>query len=123
MDRGNDRTLITGVGVLACNGIGREAFWDALVNGKSGIGIINRFDPEEFPCKIAGQLWDFNPDDWLKKADVKRWHRPVHQALAAAEMAVKDAELETAGYAPERIAVGIGTSVGSLDESYEDYKQ
>ena len=47
--------VVTGMGVLACNGIGREAFWDALKNGESGIGPIDRFDTENFPCKIGGQ--------------------------------------------------------------------
>ncbi len=115
--------VATGAGVLACNGIGREAFWRALREGKSGINTVDRFDVEPYPCKIAGQLWDFDPNDFLVRSDVKRWHRATHQALAAAQLAVDDAGLTTAGYEPERIAVGVGTSVGSLDEMYEEHKR
>ncbi len=68
MNRALEPVVVTGIGVLACNGIGREAYWDALANGRSGIRTIDRFDPEPFPCRIAGQLWDFNPEDFMRKA-------------------------------------------------------
>lgn len=113
--------VITGLGVLACNGMGREAFWDSLEHGRTGIRTITRFDPDQYPTKIAGQLWDFDPNDFVKRADIKRWHRVVHQALAATQMAMEESELGRAGYDPERLAVGIGTSVGSLDETYHDH--
>lgn len=116
--------VVTGAGILACNALGREAFWNAIRQGKSGIGPIDRFDADELPCRIAGQLWDFDPNDFLSKAEIRRWHRHVHLALACAQLAVDDADFadfEPAGYQPERIAVGMGTSVGSLDENYERY--
>ena len=112
-------TVITGIGVLACNGIGREVFWKALEEGKSGIGLVNRFDTSEFPCKIAGQLWDFDAHQFLSKADVKRWNRTTHQAVAAAKMAVEDANFSAANYDPTRVAVGIGSSISSRDEEYD----
>lgn len=115
--------VITGIGVLACNGIGREAFWEALKNGESGIGFIDRFDTEKFPCKIGGQLWDFDPLDFVNKATVRRWHRAVHQSVAATRLAMDDSDFEKAGYDPERVAVGIGTSVGSPDETYAGYRE
>jgi 3-oxoacyl-(acyl-carrier-protein) synthase len=111
--------VITGVGVLACNGIGREAYWDALENGRSGIGIVDRFDISELPCKIAGQLWDFNPHEFMSKADVKRWHRNVHQAVAAAKFALDETQFDEAHYDPNRVAVGIGSSISSRDEEYD----
>ena len=114
--------VITGIGVLACNGMGRQAFWEALRDGKSGIREIDRFDSSEFPCHIGGQLWDFNPEDFMKKSDVKNWHRHVHQAVGSARLAVEDSELGSARYASERLAVGFGTSVGSPDEAYERHK-
>ncbi len=115
--------VVTGVGVLACNGIGRQAFWDALQNGASGIGMIDRFDTSNFPCKIGGQLWDFNPHDFVSKSTIKRWHRAVHQSVAAARLALEDAAFDSGTYASERIAVAIGTSVGSPDETYESYRE
>lgn len=112
--------VITGLGVLACNGIGRRAFWDALASGKSGIGPIRRFDASEFPCQIAGELWDFHPEDFMSKRLVQHWHRHVHQAVACAKLAVEDAELSKAGYESERMAVAVGTSIGSPNEAYEE---
>ncbi|MCL4692511.1 MAG: beta-ketoacyl-[acyl-carrier-protein] synthase family protein [Candidatus Hydrogenedentes bacterium] len=114
--------VITGFGILACNGLGRKAFWNSLREGKSGIRRIERFDPAPFPCQIAGELWGFDAHDYLKKADVKRWHRYVHQAVASAKLAAEDALLAEAGYEPERIAVGFGTSAGAPDEYYMKYR-
>jgi 3-oxoacyl-[acyl-carrier-protein] synthase II len=113
--------VITGIGILSCNGIGREAFWDALEMGKSGIGPVDRFDTSPFPCHIGGQLWDFDPNDFVLKADIRRWHRTVHQALAATQLALTDAEFDNANYNNQKIAVGMGTSVGSPDEEYDRY--
>lgn len=110
--------VITGLGVLACNAIGREAFWDALKKGESGIRQVDRFDASEFPCRIAGQLWDFNPGDFMKRRIVRNWHRHVHQAVASARLAVEDSELASAGYDVDRIAVGFGTSIGNPNEAY-----
>lgn len=111
--------VVTGLGVLACNGLGRKAYWDGLKRGQSGIRTLDRFDSTEFPCHIAGQLWDFNPEDFMKKHTVQHWHRHVHQALACSKLAAADAELTTAGYDSERIAIGIGTSIGNPNEAYQ----
>lgn len=115
--------VITGLGVLACNGVGREAYWDAIKTGRSGIRRLDRFDASDLPCQIAGQLWDFNPEDFMKKTVVKHWHRHVHQAVASARLAVQDADLLSAGYDGEKMAVAVGTSIGSPDEAYEGYKE
>ncbi len=114
---------ITGFGILACNGLGKEAFWDALEAGRSGIRRIDRFDASPYPCQIAGQLWDFNPEDFMRKADVRRWHRHVHQSLAASRMAIEESDILNAGLDAERIAVGIGTSVGAPDDHYLKYRE
>lgn len=110
--------IITGAGVLACNGLGRESYWTALENGQSGIRHVDRFDTSDLPCRIAGQLWDFRPEDFMKKTMVNNWHRHVHQAVGCAKLAVEDAEFSAAGYDAERIATGIGTSIGSPNEAY-----
>ena len=115
----SDSVVITGMGVLACNGLGRETFWDSIAAGKSGIRAVTRFDAGDLPCQIAGELPDFNPEDFMKKSVVRNWNRHVHQAVASSRLAVEDADLKAAKYEPERIAVGVGTSIGSPDESYE----
>jgi len=111
--------VITGLGVLASNGLGRRAFWDALAAGRSGIRNVQRFDASDFPCQISGELWDFNPADFMRRNVVRNWHRHVHQGVACARLAVEDAELKSAGYPGERMAVAIGTSIGSPNEAYQ----
>jgi len=112
------RIVVTGLGVLACNGIGRQAFWDAIEQGRSGIRRMDRFDASDLPCQIAGQLWDFNPEDFMRKSVVQNWQRYVHQAVAASKLAVDESGISGAGYAGERVAVGVGTSIGNPDELY-----
>lgn len=111
--------VISGFGVLSCNGLGRRAFWDALRAGRSGIGAITKFDASPFSCQIGGELKDFQPEDFMKKQVVKNWHRHVHQAVAATRLAVEDSGINEAGYDSERIAVGIGTSIGTPNEAYQ----
>ena len=115
--------VITGAGVLASNALGRVAFWDALRAGKSGIRQVCRFDAGDFPCQIAGELWDFQPEDFMKRTVIKNWNRHVHQAIAGAKLAVQDAEFSGAGYDPERVAVAIGTSIGSPNEAYDSHME
>ncbi|MCF6283877.1 MAG: beta-ketoacyl-[acyl-carrier-protein] synthase family protein [Candidatus Hydrogenedentes bacterium] len=117
----SDSVVVTGLGVLSCNGIGREAFWKSIEAGQSGIRPITRFDAEDLPCQIAGELRDFDPEDFMKKSVVRNWNRHVHQAVASSRLAVEDAELKSANYDSERIAVGIGTSIGSPDEAYQGH--
>ena len=112
--------VITGLGVLACNGLGRERFWEALKAGRSGVARLERFDASELPSQIAGELKGFNPEDFMKKALVKHWHRHVHQAVASARLAVEDAQLGAAGYKDSRMAVSMGTSVGAPNEAYDE---
>ena len=115
--------VVTGFGVLACNGLGRRAYWDALEEGRSGIRAIERFDPSPYPCQIAGELPDFDPHDFMGRAAVKRWHRTVHMAVASARMAVEDADLDSAKYDPERMSSAFGTSVGEPDNYYLKYRK
>lgn len=119
----SDSVVITGLGVLSCNGMGRESYWDAIQRGATGIRPITRFDASDLPCQIGGELWDFNPEDFMKKSVVRNWNRHVHQAIASARLAVDDSDLNAAGYDPERIAVGVGTSIGSPDEAYQGHMQ
>lgn len=117
------RVVITGLGVLSSNGLGRQAYWEALAEGRSGIRPIERFDASTLPCQIAGELWGFDPLDFMKASVVKHWNRHVHQAVACTRLAVQDAELDKAGYDSERIAVAVGTSIGSPDEAYHGHME
>src|SRR2546427_10279248 len=84
------RVVITGLGVVAPNGIGKEAFWDALVAGKSGIDYITAFNPRSYPCHVAGEVKGFTPTDFMSARTAKHAGRFAHLAVAAARLAVDD---------------------------------
>ena len=108
------RVVITGLGVVAPNGIGKEAFWEALISGKSGIKEISRFDASTFPCHIAGEVNGFSPLDFMDPKLMKKTGRFVHLGVAAASMASEDARLD-AVKKRESIGIMVGTSVNALD--------
>jgi len=111
------RVVITGLGVIASNGIGKEAFWDALVNGRSGIGRITRFDASTYPSQIAGEVNGFDPTDYMSPKTAKRIDRFSQFGVAAVSMAVEDARLKIEEEDPDRIGVIVGSSVGGMPDA------
>ncbi len=109
------RVVITGVGVVAPNGVGKEAFWQALMQGLSGVRPIRRFDPSPYATRIAGELTDFDPRDYMDARDVKKVDRSNIYAIAAGDMALKDSGLDLRAEDVERIGSSIGNSVGGVD--------
>ncbi len=97
-----------------------EAAWKNICEGRSGINRITRFDPSEFQTQIAGEVKDFNPEDYVEKKDIKKMDLFIHYAIAAADMAVRDAELEINEKNGNRIGVIVGTGLGGLP-SIEKY--
>jgi 3-oxoacyl-[acyl-carrier-protein] synthase II len=95
-------------------GVGNEPTWQGLVEGRSGVGRITRFDPSAFACQIAGEVKGFNPEQWIEKKEVKKSDTFIHFAIAAAEMAVQDAGLVCANCNGERFGVIIGSGIGGL---------
>src|ERR1700737_3891044 len=90
-----NRVVITGMGILAPNGIGIEAFWESLLAGRSGIGPITLFDATGFKSRIAGEIKNFNPLDYIEpELKPKRMARHTQLAYAAAMMAIQDAGLD-----------------------------
>ena len=104
------RVVITGLGVIAPNGVGKRAFWDALKNGSSGIRRITRFDPAPFPTQFAGEV-DFDPTKFITVKQMRRMDRTSHLAVSAAKMALEDANLNIKDEDPERIGVVVGTAM------------
>ena len=105
------RVVITGMGVIGPVGNDLPTFWNNIKNGVSGIDRITAFDPTEYDCKIGGEVKGFKPAEWFKNPkDVRRSDRYTQLAMAAAKMAVKDAEVE-----PDKIAdlTRFGTVIGS----------
>src|SRR5947209_17382973 len=90
------RAVITGLGVVSPNGIGKTAFCRAILDGKSGVRQITRFDTSGLPVKIAGEVQDFNELDWMEARELKHVSRAVPLAIAASTEAVKDSGIDPA---------------------------
>ena len=111
MDR---RVVITGLGLITPLGIGVEETWTALCEGKSGIGEITRFDASGFDTKIAGEVKDFHPEDFLPKKEAKRIQSFIAYAVAASRMALEDSGLKIDKTNENRIGVLTGCGLGGL---------
>ncbi len=109
------RVVITGMGVVAPNGIGIENFWDSLVHGRSAVRKITRFDASSYPSRIAAEVPDFDPTDYMDPKTAKRLSRFAQFALAAAQMAIEDSKIGLNTIDPYRIGVVIGTGIGGGD--------
>jgi len=108
------RVVITGMGALTPLGNSLQNTWEGLCAGRSGIDYITKFDTEAFDTKIAGELRGFDPLVFVSKKELRRNDPFIIYALAAAEMAMADAELKNAHTDPERFGVVIGSSIGGL---------
>lgn len=108
------RVVITGVGLVTPIGIGRDETWSALCAGKSGIGEITRFDTSSFETRIAGEVKNFNPEDFIPKKEARRMERFIAYSLAAARMAVEDSGLSINSANCERVGVLTGCGLGGL---------
>src|SRR5579862_4500866 len=108
------RVVITGLGVLACNGIGRDKFWQANRQGRSGIGKITCFDTEALDVHIGGEIRDFDPSQFMPAEVAKKVDRFVHFGLACSEMAIQDSQLDLTKQDKHRIGVVIGSGLGGM---------
>lgn len=113
------RVVITGLGILAPNGNGKEAYWEALINGRSGIKRIASFDPSPFNTQIAGEVKDFDPCDYFNPKLVKRSGRFTHFGVATSKMAVADADIDLRKENRDRCGVCFGTTIGGESDIYE----
>jgi len=112
------RVVVTGLGAVTPLGTGVEKFWTHLVKGISGIDRIKSFDPDEFGLnvKIAAEVKDFDPLNFMDKKEAGRLSLFVQYAVAAAEEAIRDSGIKEAGYDPLKIGVIIGTGIGGLKD-------
>ena len=112
------RIVITGLGVVAPNGIGKEAFWDACISGRSGIGRITRFDASQMPVQIAGEVRNFYPEALgLTEDECKSLDTATQYAVASANLAMQDAGLTDVLSEEEHdhIGVAMGTAMACVD--------
>jgi 3-oxoacyl-[acyl-carrier-protein] synthase II len=108
------RVVVTGLGITSPLGTGLEKNWDALINGRSGIAPITRFDTTDFAVKFAGEVRDFNEEDYIDKKEARKMDLFIHYAIAAAEMALADSGLEINDDNAERVGVVVGSGMGGL---------
>ena len=112
MDR--KRVVVTGLGLITPLGVGVEASWQNLLNGKSGIRRITSFDVSAFPTQIAGEVDNFNPEDYVEPKEVKKMDRFIHFAVAAATLALNNSGLKISDSNADRIGVLVGSGMGGL---------
>lgn len=109
------RVVVTGMGVMTALGRDLETFWGNLMEGKSGVSLVESMDVSEYSTKIAASIKDFNPEDYLDKKEARRMDRFVQLAVATSLSAVKDAGLTIGENAdPERVGVYVGSGIGGL---------
>ncbi|MEE9591569.1 MAG: beta-ketoacyl-ACP synthase II [Thermodesulfobacteriota bacterium] len=108
------RVVVTGVGVISPLGIGIERSWKGVIEGRSGIREISRFDATNFPVRIAGEVPDFTTEGYIEKKEVKKMDLFIQYSIAASIMALKDAGLEVTSDNADRIGVYIGAGIGGL---------
>jgi 3-oxoacyl-[acyl-carrier-protein] synthase II len=108
------RVVVTGMGLVIPTGIGVEIAWKNVSEGKSGIGLLTRFDTNGFETKIAGEVKNFNPELYIDKKEIKKMDLFIHYAIAAAKEALEDAQLAITPGNSEQIGVIVGTGLGGL---------
>jgi len=108
------RVVVTGLGIIAPTGIGKEAFWQACKEGRSGIKQITRFNTEGYISKIAGEVHDFDPLDYMNSKKAKRSDRFTQFAVVSAKLAIDDAHLNLEKVSKERVGVFFGAAMGGM---------
>jgi len=116
------RVVITGLGLISPVGSGRQPVWEALLEGKSGIGPVASFDTSLFPVHLGAEVKDFDARNYVRRQPVESMGRGSHLAIGAARLAVEDAGLDLAHYDRRRVGVSMGTTSGEprLVEQYND---
>ncbi len=108
------RVVITGLGIVSPVGNGIQEAWDNLIHGRGGIGPITRFDASVLPTRIAGEVKNFDPAQWMSPKEVRRMDTFIHYGLAATKMALDDAGLTVTPENAERFGVNVGSGIGGL---------
>ena len=109
------RVVVTGLGVVSPIGIGKERFWKALISGECGIGLVSRFDASSYPCKVAGEVNDFDPTDYISPKNARRLSRGTQFAIVSTQKALEDAQIDLMKEDPYQVGLCFGTSVGPID--------
>jgi len=117
------RVVITGMSAITSLGQDLNTFWNNLMEGKSGVSTIDAFDVSEYPTRIAAEIKDWDPETYIDRKEARRMDRYVQFAVAAAQLALKDANLSIQDDTdPERVGVYIGSGIGGLGTFEDQYR-
>ncbi len=116
------RVVVTGLGTVSPLGNDVKTTWENAKNGVSGIGPLTRVQIEGLPAKVAAELKDFNPENYMDKKEARRMDRFTQYAIAASYMAVKDANLTINEDNAERVGVWLGSGIGGMETHEEQHK-
>jgi 3-oxoacyl-[acyl-carrier-protein] synthase II len=109
------RVVITGIGLVTPIGLTTSENWDSLLAGRSGIALISRFDTSKFSTKIAGEVKDFDPLQYLEKKELKKMDRFIQYAIAASDQAMADSGLKITSENAENVGVVVGSGMGGIE--------
>ena len=115
------RVVITGIGVIAPNGIGVKDFWNSLVHGRSGVRKITHFDASSYTSQVAGEVVGFDPLNYMDSKCARRMDRFAQFAAACTKMAIDDAHLEISGRNSERTGIVLGSALGGIPSAEEQH--
>src|SRR6187431_2707547 len=107
----NRRVVVTGIGLVSSLGIGTEVNWAGICAGTSGVGPVTKFDATQFATRIAGEVRDFNPLQFIDKKDVKKMDVFIQYAIAASQFAMDDAKLEITSANAPNVGVFVGSGI------------
>lgn len=113
------RVVITGIGALTPVGKTAPEFWNGLVSGKSGVRPITHFDTEDLPTKFAGQIEDYDSNDYFDRKEARRLDPVTQYAVIAADEAIRDSKIDLDKVNKDRVAVIVGTGIGGMTTFYE----
>src|SRR6266581_7362533 len=117
--RNGTRVVVTGMGAITAIGNSVPEFWKNAVAGKSGIGALTSFDHSSYPIHIAGEVKDFQPENYMDRRDARRMGRFSQFAIAATRQAVEQAELDFDDVDRDRVGVLLGNGIGSIFDTQE----
>lgn len=116
------RVVVTGMGIVHSLGLNIHDFWKSIKEGKCGIDIVTKFDVSNFSTKVAAEIKNFDPNNFIDRKESKRMDRYTQFAMAATKMAMEEAQLVTAQINKERMGVIIGSGIGGIETLEEQHK-
>ncbi|MDD5701521.1 MAG: beta-ketoacyl synthase N-terminal-like domain-containing protein, partial [Dehalococcoidales bacterium] len=118
----NRRVVVTGIGLVTPLGIGVENNWTALCRGESGMGPVTRFDTSDCRTKIAGEVREFDPTEFMEKKTARRSSRFIHFSAAASRLALEDSRFSITPENADRFGVSVATALGGVDSYEKNHK-